>query len=167
MQSKIKLLSILISFLFMISCDDESPLSDVEISDPSILTARININQDKFNNKDFELKLLDKNGSSVKLKTGVVKINDNTCMYEDGLITKAYQYEIGSSDQVFNVEIQFNSDINNKYNFTIDKSVYPGFDVNTPNSSMDYNTLSGSSVIQNAPFRDGTVVVEYSVLVNK
>jgi hypothetical protein len=170
MNAKYKLLIILSSIIFTISCE-VSPLSDVEITDPTILNAEVSINQDNYNNKTVSIRFLDKNGESVKLKNGYVKINNDVCGFKfngsNGWFSQSYYYNISNFEDEFIVKIQFSSDVTNNYIFEIDKNVYPGFYINSVNNyGGNYNKLYGTSHIKNAPFRNGMVDVEYNLLVN-
>lgn len=78
MKKALNVFSFFIFILFIYGCDSESPLSEVELKDPTVLTAKLKILKvDDINNisRKMTLTFYDKNSNYVLLKNGNVKVN--------------------------------------------------------------------------------------------
>jgi hypothetical protein len=91
---------ILVSILLFVSgcLPEESPLSDIEITDPGLISPSIavikNLNYDNDHVNEIEVWLYDKNKNSVELKGGEVRVNDQVLSVKEFNITKAPYYLI-------------------------------------------------------------------------
>jgi hypothetical protein len=80
----------------------ESPLSDVEINDAKLLAPHFKVIRERDNNDRLECRvelwIKDKNGNTVELKKGNVKVNDQEMYVEREVLTSAPYYKVGIKD---------------------------------------------------------------------
>lgn len=134
-------------FFILIGCIQDSPLSDIEIDDPSLIAPEIKLKRNRDENgiltSNIEVWLFDKNHNSIRLKNGDVRINDIPLDLTNAPLTNnAYYY---SATGLINIEI------NTDYNFEIELSdggIYtasvhtPENDLNSLNLPQNYTTNS-------------------------
>lgn len=107
--------------LFIISCTEDSPLSDVDLDDPSLIRPVIHITKNTLSNSVLysnETWLYDKNNNSIALKSGSVKMNDVTLSLKRGINNEPY-YVVESFN---NTSFKFNTMYESKITLSDDKS---------------------------------------------
>jgi len=92
-----KFTTVLILMLAILnSCTQDSALSDVEINDPSVIAPFIAVSRNIDNNNIFSSKIIvwlyDKNGCSIELKKGEVRLNHTRMLLKRLAITNAPYY---------------------------------------------------------------------------
>jgi hypothetical protein len=128
----------------------QSPLSDIEISDPKLVTPEITIytegnNQANKPNTRIEVHLKDKNQFDILLKKGEVKINGKDCQKSD--VGDSYYFlDNFSLDSKQKFEINIMLADNKVYNCTID--AISGFE--TPFYDVKYDSTN-NQLIANWP----------------
>ena len=124
--------------LLLNSCTEDSALSDVEISDPSIIAPYIlvsrNIDENNNFNSKTEVWLYDKNGNSIELKKGEVRLNHMRMNLKKLAITNAPYYS--GENIVSKVEL------NTNYSFEIELSDGKIYSANVQTQAKDINQLS-------------------------
>lgn len=108
----------LVSILLLHSCTEESPLSDIDITDPSLIQLDVSL----FKSIDYQgnlnsriwVYLYDKNQNLIKLKNGKVSVNGHAMILDEIGLNKAPYYTIDA--RVLSVEAQ------KEYAFTIELS---------------------------------------------
>ena len=93
---------ILIVFLIRIhSCIEDSPLSDLEIVDPSLIKPEISLEREWINDGHLTTKitvfLKDKNSNTIVLEKGSVSVNGHTMQVEELVLTDGSYYTIDNS----------------------------------------------------------------------
>ncbi|EAY24362.1 hypothetical protein [Microscilla marina] len=160
-----KLYYLLIVPLLLHSC--KSPLSDIEIDDPTLLSVNVNIDQDYDNNKTLKVAVKDKNGQAIELKNGFVVLNNKRLAYTN----KRYVYhQLKFDDKDFQLTIQYNSNKSwtGKYG---EKEGFPGFKTDEPVSNQYerhyQNKFTSKYTLTNVPFNKGQIVFCYDILRDK
>ena len=101
-------------FLFF-RCETESPLSDVELNDPSVILLEIDVEVVQplsgGRSKSFQAILKDKKGDYIKLKNGGVSVNGSNLEVITFELSDAPYYEL--------VNNQVNLNLNSRYSFNI------------------------------------------------
>ncbi len=159
----------LIITIVSFSCE-ESSLSDIEISNSSIIRAKVYILQDFDNRKEVIVSLKDSRGYSINLKNGYVMINDNLAEFElpstDFFVNKAYIYKPSFYDRDFTIKIRINSETS--YEFKINGERFPGFLTNQAVSNIYYRTyknkIFGSSKFYGTPFYNDEISFKYEII---
>lgn len=109
----ISIVYILIVFIFS-KCSEDSPLSDIEITDPSLIAPHIMLSHHTdMPNKVYEsvnVWLYDKNFNSIEIKNGKVKLTGKELSLEKSMFTSApyyngYGLESIETGKTFNFEI--------------------------------------------------------------
>lgn len=125
--------------LGIVGCQERSPLSDVEVNDPELITPQIRINRTVgARNEDhttFIAFLNDDNGNSIELSKGKVQVNEQTC----GVRTEGW----GRNPAPFYSIDRLQLTRNNLYTVNItlaDGSVYPST-IQTPNALLEDFTI--------------------------
>jgi hypothetical protein len=134
-----KLLSFVITIsLILTGCTEDSALSDVEISDPSIIAPYILVSRSIDENNNFDSKievwLYDKNGNSIELKKGEVRLNHTKMSLKKLILTKAPYYS--GENVVSKVEL------NTNYSFEIELSDGKIYAASIQTQDKDLNQLS-------------------------
>lgn len=95
----INLLAVAILSIF-VGCTENSPLSDVDVTDPNLLAPEIIlrrvIDSDGQLSHKVEIWIMDKNRNSVELKKGIVSLNGSKLKTDYYLLTNAPYYSSGS-----------------------------------------------------------------------
>ena len=169
--NKITNLFIGLTFLLGISSCTESPLSDVEISDPSILHVSAYIQQDFDNKKQVIIQVEDKKHAYVDLLNGGVSVNGEDCdikrsSYSGLGFDKAYVYAPSFNEDEFRIKISYNSD--HSYTLIIKAPYFPGFMTNKRITHVDYrhidNKISRTHTFTGAPFHDREIEFKYNIM---
>lgn len=169
MKYLIKCIFVVITAFTISSCS-ESSLSDVEITNPSIIRAKVYVYQDFDNKKELIVSFKDKNGLSINLKNGFVSVNGDISEYRlpstDLFVHKAYVSRLSFNDRDFDVKIQIND--TDSYSFRINGIQFPGFTNNRAIESIYYrkpaNYQVGSYIYTGTPFNNERIYFEYQII---
>lgn len=171
MSNSDKVINVFISLiLFMgISSCSESPLSDIEIHNPSSLYVSAHIYQDFDNDKELIIKVNDKNGNYVDMLNGDVIVNGQKCdlKYASfGGLGKSYVYYPSYYDDDFKVQIWYNS--HDSYTFYIEAPYFPGFMTNKRITHIDLrhseNKFTGQNTYTGAPFHNREIDFNFDIM---
>lgn len=161
-------LVIFILLLNLCSCT-ESPLSDVEINDPSVLHVSTHIYQDFDNNRELIVEIKDKNGHYIDLRNGEVLINDQRAEFKSnnmGVLGKSYVLKPGFEDTEFRILIQYNS--RDSYFFIIGRNYFPGFKtdryIQDRRLCHSANKLNGEATLYNTPFYQNKIKFNFDIM---
>lgn len=128
----------LIFFIICNACIEDSSLSDVEISDPSLIKPDISIKRTRGNDNllETEIKVIlwDKNLNAIELKKGSVAVNDKTMELKKMAITQAPYYTINS----LNLPIELNTE----YVFSIELADGEVYKASITTQQTDLNKLT-------------------------
>lgn len=171
MKLKIYAILICILSLSMVGCS-KSPLSEIELNDPSVLKVSVHIAQNEYNDKEVQVFIRDKNGRPVKLLDGWVDVNRSEAKWDrasiNSLNERGYIYYPFRNEHEFLVEIHLNGE--DTYWFRIDpESGFPGFVHDYPIEPGEYMEgedpyLTHTYYIRNRYFRHEEIKVSYHIL---
>jgi hypothetical protein len=173
MKIKTTLQLLLISIIGMQSCS-KSALSDIEITDPSLVRVSVHIAQGENNHREVQVFIYDKHNRPVELRNGLVEVNGLEANWDRAGINnfskRGYIYHPDELEHDFHVSIYLNSD--DVYWFDINPTTgFSGFIRDYPLTSEEkdpaYNPyIDGNFKIYDMPFRYGRVKVSYHILKN-
>jgi len=163
---------ILSVFFVFIGCR-KSVLSEMVITDPSVVNVAVKIYQNKNADKEVSIILRDSNGNTIDLLDGSVWINDIRSYFKypkiNPLLERGYVITPSIDDNSFSVVIKLNE--TDSYSFTIDdKSEFPGFFRNIPLTGVELLFADqlvykyGDYYTANNDFKDKRVHVVYRIL---
>jgi len=171
MRTSDRIINVFISLTLLIgisSCS-ESPLSDVEIHDPSSLYVSAHIYQDFDNNKELIIKVNDKNGNYVDILNGGVSVNGRDCELKHasfGGLGKTYVYYPSYYVDEFRVQIWYNS--HDSYTFYIEAPYFPGFMTNKRVTHVDLrhsrNKFTGQNTYTETPFHNREIDFNFDIM---
>ena len=133
---------LVITILILSGClPEESPLSDIEITDPSLIAPSIKLSKsigenDRVTNK-IEVWLFDKNKNSIELKGGEIRVNNNVMKIEEFNITHAPYYSVENTVEL-KTDYQFEIELSDGAIYTASIQT-PDKDLKTLNLPSDYN----------------------------
>lgn len=161
---------LLLTILTLTGCS-KSPLSDVDIMDPSLLKVKVKIEQNSYNDKEVQVFIRDKNNNPVELLNGKVLVNGHRVSFDRASVhaagTRGYIYTPSNSEQEFQISIFWNAYDN--YSFILCRETgWPGFYCNSYNSchqcnECDEHTISNRYELKGAPFYHHEIVVSYTI----
>lgn len=158
----------LVLFMGISSCS-KSPLSDVEIYNPSSLYVSAHIYQDFDNKKELIIKVNDKNGNYVDLLNGGVLVNGKNCDLKHanfGGLGKTYVYYPSYYDDEFRIKILYNS--HDSYAFYIEAPYFPGFMTNKRITHVDLrhsrNKFTGQNTYTETPFHKREIDFNFDIM---
>lgn len=140
----------LILIIVASSCMKDSSLSDVEISDPSLIRPDISLNRYRDNSgllkTSIDVFLWDKNFNAVQLKKGNVSVNGQIMQVEKLMLTGAPFYTIDTSvlKAELNKSYVFAIELSNgqKYQASITTQVVDLYELNLPNNYSKSNNMA-------------------------
>ncbi|MBN1111614.1 MAG: hypothetical protein JXA53_01720 [Bacteroidales bacterium] len=158
-------------FVFM-GCK-KSVLSEMVITDPSVVSVAVKIYQNKEAEKEVAVILRDSNANTIDLLDGSVWINDSRSVFQyskiNPLLERGYVITPSADDNSFSVLIKLNE--SDSYSFTVDaKTDFPGFFRNTPLTGSEllfadkYVYKYADFYIANNDFKDKRVHIVYRIL---
>ncbi|GEM_PF-1367738 len=161
---------LILSVMFITSCK-KSILSDMVITDPSIVKVSVKIYQNEKADKEVAVVLRDGNNHTIELKNGSVVVNGRVAAFqhtkinptlERGYVIKPFDYE-----DSFYVLINLNDD--DSYSFSVDaQNGFPGFYRDEPLSGSelyyDGNYINKDFYIYNKYFMNDRVRIVYRIL---
>jgi len=171
MKTRIYILLLLLSAFGIQSCS-KSALSDIELTDPSLVKVSVHIAQDYDNNKEVQIFIRDKNSRPVQLENGWVEVNGAAAYWDraeiNSMSERGYIYHPDEYEHDFRVVIHLNPydeywfDLNPYYGF-------PGFIRNYPLFTDEFHPeydpyIYDSYRLDDMPFRNGVVKVSYHIL---
>ncbi|WP_321308146.1 hypothetical protein [Marinifilum fragile] len=171
MKARIYTLLFLIGLLSMQSCS-KSALSDIELTDPSLLKVSVRIAQDYNNNKEVQVFIRDKNSRPVQLENGWVEVNGIVAHWSradiHSLSERGYIYRPDEYEHDFRIYIHLNPyDV---YWFDLNPSTgFPGFIRNYPLHDDEFHPeydpyIDDHYNLYDMPFRNEIVKVNYKIL---
>ena len=142
----------LISIIMFNSCMEDSSLSDVEITDPSLIEPDINLIRERDNSGRLKSSIIvylwDKNFDAIELKKGNVSVNGHTMQVEKLVLTGGPYYTIDTSilkvelDELYTFTIELAD--GQKYEASITTQDIDLYELNLP---ADYSKLNNMDII--------------------
>jgi hypothetical protein len=171
MRARVYILVLFLSILGVQSCS-KSALSDIELTDPSLVKVSVRIAQDYDNNKEVQVFIRDKNNRPIQLENGWVEVNGIVAHWDraeiHSLDERGYIYRPNEYEHGFRIYIQLNP--HDVYWFDLNSSTgFPGFIRNYPLYDDEFHPEHDPYIneyykLYDMPFRNRIVKVRYQIL---